>query len=314
MKNVLILLDGSIANGLLNRLILQDTSHSLYDIVYTNDNLISKTYPKNFTFYKFDPSSYTKLEFLMRKTIYNNILVILSTKPDTIAVVDNIVKINPQIYFTVYNYWSIDFNNERIQNFDAIGILGNGLLEQLPNLPVIAQNIGLKEGEIMEISVPFGSSYAHRYVSSIAQKKWKMFALYRNNVLINIKPTLIIKPNDKILIIGKPSVLLQVHALISKSHGHFPMPFGRNIYVYVDMYLQDIHDIINCIEKALFLNNRFKNNSLVVKIVRPSTVSDITIIKDRIKNIKNTIIEFNYDKSSLQILSIQIRKNNLLVY
>ena len=44
------------------------------------------------------------------------------------------------------------------------------MVEKLPNVPVLAQNIGLKQGEIMEIRIPFGSSYAYRYIGSIEQK------------------------------------------------------------------------------------------------------------------------------------------------
>ena len=309
MKNVLILLDGSVAKGLLKRLILQDTSHSVYDIVYTNDNLIPSNYPKNFTFYKFDPSSYTKLEFVMRKLIYNNILVVLSNKADTLAVVDNIVKISPHMRFTVHNAWDIKFENKHIHNFDAIGILSNGLLENLPNVPVIAQNVGLKQGEIMQVEIPFGSSYAYRYIGSIAQKQWKIFALYRNNKLINVKPTLILKPNDIILIIGKPNVLLQVYASISKSFGHFPMPFGKNVYAYLDLYIQSEDDVLNNVDKAIYLNEKLNNKLLIIKIVRPTRIALIDKIKDKVTHIKNATIEFEYSKDNLNdILNIDKKR------
>ena len=294
MKKVLIIVDGHIAAGLLKRLVQQDTSHSVYDIVYVNDRIIPKKHSDNFTFYKFDATSYSKLDFVMKKVLHHEILVVLSNKIDTLSVVDNILKIRPGNHFRVYNAWNIEFNSKHIRNFDAVGILSNALIEQLPNVPVVAQNVGLRQGEIMEVNIPFGSSYAYRYIGSISQKKWKIFALYRNGKLVNVKPTLILKPNDIILIIGDPKVLLQVYSSMSKSHGHFPLPFGRNVYSYIDMYIQDDEDIKNCIIKAIYLHERLNSNKLVIKIVRATTVESINKIKDKIKDIKMAQIEFDY--------------------
>ncbi|MBI3873611.1 MAG: potassium transporter TrkA, partial [Arcobacter sp.] len=196
MKKVLILLDGIVAKSLLQRLVELDTSHSVYDIVYMNDNILTEKKPKNFTFYNFDPTSFSKLKLVMSKVIHNDILVVLGNKNDTISVAQNIRNIDANINFNVFNEWGIDFQDKNIQDYNAVDTLANGLIERLPNVPVVAQNIGLKQGEIMEIKIPFGSSYAYRYISSISQKEWKIFALYRNNVMLNIRPTLIIKPND----------------------------------------------------------------------------------------------------------------------
>ena len=70
------------------------------------------------------------------------------------------------------------------------------------------------QAEIMEIRVPFGSSYAYRYIGSIEQKEWKIFGLYRNRKLLNIKPSLVLKPNDVILLInGVPVVQIELKTL-----------------------------------------------------------------------------------------------------
>ena len=308
MKNVLILLDGKVAVALLNRLIQQDMSQTKYDVVYTNDDILPKNHPKHFTFYKFDPSSYSKLEFIMKKENHSDVLVILSTKADTLAVINNILEIRPEIYSTVYNAWNIKFNNKHIKNYDSIGVLSNGLLEQLPNVPVLAQNVGLKKGEIMEINIPFGSLYAYRYIGSIEQKNWKIFAVYRNNMLVELKATVILKPNDTILIIGKPKVLLQVYSSISNLHGNFPMPFGKNIYVYIDMYIQKIDDILNIINNAKFLSKKLNDKKLIIKIVRPSTIDNINKIKNKIKDINNCDTEYDYRIDSLDEIIISDKK------
>lgn len=312
MKRVLILLDGIVAKNLLKRLVELDTSHSVYDVVYMNDSLLSTKKPSNFTFYKFDPTSLSKLKLIMTKVSYNDILVVLGNKDDTTSVVENIRNIDKNINFNVYNEWDIDVNDKNIQNYNAIDILTSGLIERLPNVPVIAQNIGLKQGEIMEIKVPFGSSYAYRYISSISQKEWKIFALYRNNIMVTVRPSLVLKPNDIILVIGKPKVLLQVYAAISVSSGHFPMPFGKNIYVYLDFYLQTEDDALNAVKKARYLQERLNNTKLIIRITRPALVGTIDKIKELVKHIENKTLEFDYhDLGVMNLMTSDIKKHEI---
>ncbi|MDD2697166.1 MAG: TrkA C-terminal domain-containing protein [Arcobacteraceae bacterium] len=309
MKRVLILLDGIVAKNLLKRLVELDTSHSVYDVVYMNDSILTGKKPVNFTFYKFDPTSLSKLKMIMSKVSYNDVLVVLGNKDDTVSVIENIRTINPTINFNVYNEWDIDLADKNIQNYNAIDILTSGLIERLPNVPIIAQNIGLKQGEIMEIKIPFGSSYAYRYISSISQKEWKIFALYRNNLMVNVRPSLILKPNDIILVIGKPKVLLQAYAAISMSSGHFPMPFGKNIYVYLDMYLQIEDDALNAVKKARYLHERLNNTKLIIRVTRPALVGTIDKIKDLVKHIDNKILEFDYHNLGvLNLMTSDIKK------
>ena len=300
MKRVLIVLDGIVAKKVLQRLVLIDTSHSLYDVVYTDDDILIPNIPSNFTFYKFDSTSFSKLNSVMSNVIYSDALLVLFHKEDLLATIKNIEIINPTLNISIYNNWDLKFDNPNIQNYNGIEVLANGLIEQLPNIPVVAQNIGLKQGEIMQIKIPFGSAYAYRYVGSISQSEWKIFAIYRNNILINVKATSILKPNDIILVIGKPKILLQVFKFISESYGHFPMPFGKNIYVFIDLYIQTIDDAINSLKKARLLQQRMNNYNLIIKITRPTTIEDINSLKEIVKETKNTIIGIDYSNQPIE--------------
>jgi hypothetical protein len=199
--------------------------------------------------------------------------------------------------------------DNKVHYYRGNEILANGLLEQLPNIPVLAQNIGLKQGEIMEIRIPFGSTYAYRYIGSIAQKDWKIFALYRNQIMITVKPSLVLKPNDVILIIGKPEVLTQVYGAISRTSGHFPMPFGNNIYVYCDLYVQSEDEVIDAITKSKILHQRMKNKELIIKVTRPTTATIMNKIKLLINNLENIILEIDYANSGIKnILTADARR------
>ena len=45
----------------------------------------------------------------------------------------------------------INIKRPMVSIYKGIDVLANGMVERLPNVPVLAQNIGLKQGEIMEI-------------------------------------------------------------------------------------------------------------------------------------------------------------------
>lgn len=299
MKNVLVILDGHIAKHLMKRMVDLNNNFNQYDVIYNDDSLIQDNLPSNFTLYKFDPTSYTKLSFVLNKVLYQDALVVLSTKEDTIAVVQNIRKRYKDLFFNVYDNWNLELNDKYVQYYRGQDVLSNGLIEHLPNIPVFAQNIGLRQGEIMEIKVPFGSTYAYRYIGSIGQKDWRIVALYRNQQLMTVKASLIIKPNDIIVIIGKPEVLLQVYSAISKSSTQFPMPFGRNLYLYIDMYIQSESEIINVINHVKILHKRIKNSKLIVKMTRHSTANMVNKIKSSFEGVQNLVISMDYHSKGI---------------
>ncbi len=300
MKNVLVILDGQIAKHLVKRMVALNNNLNKYDIVYSDDLILPNNIPSNFTFYKFDPTSYSKLSFVLKKVMYQDALIVLNTKEDTLAVIKNIRTKYKTLNFTIFDMWDLKLNDENIKYYRGNDILSNGLVEQLPNIPVFAQNIGQRQGEIMEIKIPFGSNYAYRYIGSIGQKDWKIVALYRNNKLMNVKPSLVLKPNDVIIIIGKPDVLTQVYSAISKSRNQFPMPFGSNIYIYIDLFIQKEKEVLDAIEDAKILHKRMQNNKLIIKITRPTTVDILNKIDLSIKGLDNVIIDMDYHNLGIQ--------------
>jgi len=309
MKKILIILDGIVAKNLMHRIVEANTGDNVYDIIYMSDVILPVQKPSNFTFYKFDPTSSSKLAMVLDKNIHTEVLIALNSKDEMINVTKNIRNHKKNLQITVLDYWGLDFDDHYINVYKGIEVLANGMVERLPNIPVVAQNIGLKQGEIMEIRVPFGSSYAYRYIGSIEQKEWKIFALYRNQQLINIKPSLVLKPNDVILVIGKPYVLMQVYSAIGKTQGQFPMPFGQNLYLYLDLYLQEEQSVKKAVEEAITLNQKFKNNKLIVRITRPTTPAIMTYIKNKFRYFDSIVVRIDYaNRGFYRIIKEDFRK------
>ncbi len=294
MKKILLILDGIVAKKLLQRIIKTNVNGNSYDVVYLNDQIMPTQRPSNFTFYKFDPTSQSKLCMVLQKEHHHVALIALNSKDDTIDVV-KIIKANQTgMHINVLDYWDINLDLPFVNIYKGIDVLANGLMEKLPNVPVLAQNIGLRQGEIMEIRVPFGSSYAYRYIGSIEQVDWKIFGLYRSNLFINVKPSVILKPNDIILVIGKPKVLMQVYNAMSKSEGQFPMPFGHNTYLYLDLYEQKEEVALKAVQEACFTNEKINNKKLIIKITRPSNAIIMNKIKELIADNPTIILEIDY--------------------
>ena len=312
MKKILIILDGIVAKKLMQRIVEANTVDNNYDVIYMSDLILPVQKPSNFTFYKFDPTSKSKLAMVLDKNIHTEVLIALNSKDEMLSVIKNIKEHTKNLQMTILDYWGIKINDPLVRIYRGIEVLANGMVEKLPNIPVLAQNIGLRQGEIMEIRIPFGSSYAFRYIGSIEQKEWKIFGLYRNQKMITIKPSLVLKPNDVILVIGKPDVLMQVYNVIGKTQGQFPMPFGKNIYLYLDLYLQDDESIKKAIDEAKYLNQKLKNNLLIVRVTRPTNVQIMEYIKDELKHFPSIIPLIDYsNKGFNKIIKEDFRKNNI---
>jgi hypothetical protein len=308
MKKILVILDGIVAKKLLDRMVNSNTNDNQYDIVYLDDSILPTNKPLNFTFYNFDPTSYSKLFPLISNNFYSEVLLVLNAKDEVLNVIENIRIIKSKLDITIYDKWDLDLEDNHIQYYKALDVLSNGLLEKLPNIPVFAQNIGLREGEIMELKIPFGSSYAYRYVGSIKQKDWKIFGLYRNGKLLNVKPSLVLKPNDIIVIIGKPEILENIYSLVSKSEGQFPLPFGRNVYVHVNPLRQEDEDILALVQKAIFLHRKLHDTKLIIKMINPSTMQLNNDIKELITENDDVIFDIDYNNKRFEDTVKQDRK------
>jgi hypothetical protein len=157
-------------------------------------------------------------------------------------------------------------------------ILALNLIDHLPNIPVVAQNIGLGNGEIMEVLVPFGSSFVYRHIGSIEQNNWKIAAMYRNRQLILPSAQKMIQPNDLLILVGDPSVLKSVYRAIKRELGQFPAPFGSKLYLYIDMAYEKPTTMFELVRRSIYIQRKLKK-PLLIKIVNPSNIDNLRQIK-----------------------------------
>ena len=295
MKKILIIIDGDAGEHFIQRIIETYTSENIYYVVHSKQKEYKDVNPARFKFYEFDSTSLYKLANLL-KMEFIQVFIAMDNLVDVENTVKNIRTIKKQLRIIVLNKWKKENEDPNVIFVNSNEILASRLLDYLPNVPVIAQNVGIGEGEIMEVLVPFGSSFVYRHLGVIEQKNWRIVAIYRNRKLIMPSRRRMIQPNDLLLLVGDPAVLRSVYRAIKRELGQFPEPFGSNIYLYIDMNIINHSTIEELVRRAVFAHKKFKHN-LIIKVVNPSNIAVLQYIKEYRNS--NVIVDIKYNNDNL---------------
>ncbi|MDR0579926.1 MAG: potassium transporter TrkA [Campylobacteraceae bacterium] len=291
MKKVLIIADGILAKYFLERAITLSNDSNDYTIVYyRKKTLPNYAFPENFETYSFDPTSFEKMMLVMKKDYYQ-IMIVVSKKIDAAGSYKTVRQFDKKVPIFLMDRWGLKFKDKYLTLIESKEVMAYRFADFLPNTPVTAQNVGLAIGEIMDVQVPVGSSYAYRHIGAIEQTKWRIAAVYRNNNLLLPQQNLMIQPNDSLLIVGDPDILQNVYKSIKKELGQFPLPFGSSIYCLIDMKKMNSARIEKLLDNALFLHAKLNSKKLYIKIINP-TYSSVLI---KIKELVNDDIDVNID-------------------
>ncbi|PAF51644.1 TrkA C-terminal domain-containing protein [Helicobacter sp. 13S00477-4] len=297
MKKIVLIADGIVAKKFLDTVLEKYFSNNLYIIISKDESLIPAQIPGTFNFQIFDPTSaYRLLNTLDRdisdvfiimedpferetvyeiiKSRYKDIRIVLSAYEDEI--------VSPKI-----------FEDEKVVLMEEASIIAGRLVARLPNVPLIPQGFGLELGEVMEIGVPFGSVFAYRHIGSIQQKNYKIVGIYRHQEFILSTYSTVIQPTDVLLVAGEPKVLDNVYRQIKSDIGQFPAPFGRDIYVYVDIILQSEKSVMRDIEQALYFHKHTKSDKLYIRVLNPANFDLLEKIKSLAQSDVNVTLDYN---------------------
>ncbi len=267
MKNILILANGNMAKHFVQWVGKSRIDNNHYYITCTNHKEPISQSGGNLSFIEDDPTSYLKLKNIMADIEFIKVFIVMINKDEALYSYKNIRIIEPKIRIVFVSNWDeLKLNDENTKVININELIASSLYEELPNVPVIAKNIGLAKGEIMEILVSFGSSYAYRHVGSLSNRKWRIVAIYRNEKQLFPTNATMIKPNDRIIIIGNPIVLEEVYKRITKRKGLFPEPYGRNLYIILDIE-KNREDILIEVNEAVFLSNKFSKSKLYIRLL-----------------------------------------------
>ncbi|MDR3345822.1 MAG: potassium transporter TrkA [Campylobacteraceae bacterium] len=310
MKKILIIADGILAKHFLERVVSVSNDSNEYTIVhYKNKTLPDIVFSENFKIHSFDPTSLEKMMPVMKEDFYQ-VMIALKKKVDAEGAYKNVRQFNKKIPIYLIDRWGFDFDDKYLTIIESREVVALRFADFLPNTPVIAQNVGLAMGEVMDVQVPVGSSYVYRHIGGIEQKKWHIAAVYRNNMLLLPKPTLMIQPNDSLLIVGAPEILQNVYKSIKQELGQFPLPFGSNIYCFVDMKVMSEGRINRLILTAKSLHERLNSKKLYIKVINPTYSQIFTDIKTFSSDDIDVTIDF-YGGASDTIYKKDVERLNI---
>jgi len=281
MKNILILADGSIAKHFVEWVGRKRVADNKYYVTCFKENATPEKLGKSITLIKADPTSYARIKHIMEEVKFSHVFIVMENKEDTLYTLKNIRLVEEKIRIVLVNQWDdpeVGRDEENVTVLNVDELIAAHLYDHLPNVPVVAQNVGLGKGEIMEIHVPFGSTFAFRHVGSILQRKWKIAAIYRNEKQILPTNATTILPNDTLLVLGKPMVLDGVYRTINKRIGLFPEPFGKDLYLILD-FRTDQENALLYLKESLYLLEKLEDKSLFVRILHPNNFDLIDKIK-----------------------------------
>ena len=277
MKNILILASGETAKAFVQRVSKSRIDDNQYFITCTQTSKLCDISLDNITMISEDPTSYLRLKYIMNERDFSTIFIVIDSQESAEYILKNIRMINSKILVVLVNQWeNLFIDDENLSIVDMNEVIAGNLYEKLPNVPIIAKNIGLGHGEIMEVLVPFGSSFAYRHVGAIAHRKWRIVALYRNEKQIFPNSATMILPNDRLILIGNSIVLEGIYKKINKRQGVFPEPFGRNLYLIIDMQ-ESKEDVLIKVNEAVFLSNQLSKTKLYIRLIY---INDLALLQE----------------------------------
>ncbi len=277
MRKVLLILDGIVAKEFLSILMAKHLDKNTYIFVSLDKNLLPQNLPQDHEYFSFDPSSPNKLREILTAQI-TDCYIITDKAEEREIIYHTLRSYSKTLQISILGEIPLQGNDKQLLMISEALVLSGKLFEKFPNVPRTAKYIGLGQGEIMQISVPFGSPYAYRSVGVIKQKKWKIVAIYRSEELILPKYSTTILPNDSLLLIGEPNTLREIYHRIKEEFGQFPTPFGRDVVMYFD--LSHSKNLEECIHQTLWLFSHFKNKRLHLCFFNPTGIEEIVCLRN----------------------------------
>ncbi|MGX3010864.1 TrkA C-terminal domain-containing protein [Helicobacter sp. 23-1044] len=299
MKSVLIIAEGGVAKIFLEFLAEKYQSNNNYTIISNDSEILA--FGDRFHILRAEITSSFFLTPLISHKIHS--IFVITQNPAKSNEVCHIIRQNaPEIPIVVFlkqkaNLSQNLHNDANISIVSSDFLSAKSLIQQMPNIPVIARGFGLNKGEIMQIGVPFGSPYSHTSIGSILQKGWSIAGIYRGFNFLLPKDSTIILPNDSILAVGEPRILNKIYKRINNNKHSFPAPFGRDIFAYIDFRICDKDEIKGIIADALFLHKKIKNDNLIINILNPSDIAELREIL-RLQS-DNIFVKIEYAKINI---------------
>ncbi|ADU65545.1 TrkA-C domain protein [Desulfurispirillum indicum S5] len=169
----------------------------------------------------------------------------------------------------------------------------NIILNKLQRNYSKAIDIGLKRGEIIELSVLAKSHLTDRKIRTLRPSKWFIAALYRNNEIVLPVGEEVVQVGDRVVLFGEPKILESLANTFLQGTPQFPVQYGNAIAAPLD------RNFPTTVDEVVYLFRHLKANRLNFYPLRDRLSSELT---EKVR--QNRDISFSIEPSIPHIMQI----------
>jgi len=166
---------------------------------------------------------------------------------DTVVISTTTEKINLEIarivreHFDVPRVLAIGITKKGIEELEKLevevesifAVSATGLRNRLEQRTKTVQGIGVGKNEILEVEVHPQARLANKPLSTLRPRNWHIGIIYRDGNIIVPRGTTVLKPKDRVVILGHPQVLSTIAERLSFRFRDFPLEYGDTAYLYL---------------------------------------------------------------------------------
>jgi len=184
------------------------------------------------------------------------------SEADTVVISTTTEIINIEIarilreHFSVPRIIAIGITQNGIQTLEELdvevesifAVSATGLRNRLEQRTKTVQGIGVGKNEILEVEVHPLARLANRPLTNLRPRNWHIGIIYRDGNIIVPRGNTILRPKDRVVILGQPQVLATIADRLSFRFRDFPLEYGDTAFIYLahheDIALLDEIDYI----------------------------------------------------------------------
>lgn len=123
-----------------------------------------------------------------------------------------------------------------------------------------AHAIGLGKDEILEVEVHPNSRLANRPMRTLTPIQWRIGLIYRDDNIVVPRGDTVIKPKDKVVILGEPGILKTISEILTFNFQRFPLEYGSTLITYLtgnegESFFEEIKYILSAfpLDRTMFV-------------------------------------------------------------
>jgi len=115
---------------------------------------------------------------------------------------------------------------------DIFHLSASGIINRLESKSKTALGIGLGRNEILQVEVHPDSRLVNKRLSLFHASKWRIGIIYRDEQIIVPRGTTVLKPHDKVVLLGEPRAIHTLAERLAFRFTSFPLEFGDTLLLY----------------------------------------------------------------------------------